>query len=271
VLNNMKTYGKFRHHLAILTGMDDFAGEEKKSLHYGETEGITPPGAEQSVLKDETLGGGSSSDREEAGEEIRRDAVIAEVDRNASLNTVRSELHQISSGEETPIDTGNAAVTPALAETGTAEEKAGPFKKLLTATREGVSGFVYGYLGDRTPGIIKNHVPVYRTVDRRYAGSRNQSGTSEWTIGSGAKKHAKTWVENHKPNLHDPSTAHLGDADAPEVVAIKSTLGELGRHGDANVTHYGEYGSARKKVVLNHADQDKPIRHTIISSNKHNS
>lgn len=250
--------------------MDDFKGEEKNSLHYGETDDSTSPGVEHSFRKEEALGGGSLSDRKVMEEETRIDATLAQVDGKASLDTVRSALHTLRPTKESPIGTRNVDVTSTpKADMGIANKKAGPFKQLITTTQEGVSNFVYEYLGDRAPGFIKEHVPVYRTVDKRYAGAGNQSGTSEWTIGQGAKKHATTWVENHKPNPHDPLTTHLGDPDAPEVAAIKSTLGELIKHGDATVTHYGERGSSRKKVVLRHVEWEKPVRHTIIKSNKH--
>lgn len=258
---------KTNHHIDIITTMNDFGGEEKKSLHYGEAEGFTPPGVEQfTVHKDTALGGGASK-----GVEIRTATEHTERDESATLAAVQAELHDLGEEVTEPSVRENTLPTADPHEppqnTGREQdEKPGISKKILTGMQQKGANLVFTFLGDRTPQFIKNHVPVYRAVHRKHAGLPNRTGTSQWTIGSEGKKHAYTWVENHKPNPHDPQTAHL--MDGPEFVAIKSTWGELQRHGKAKVTHYGDYGSAHKKVVLEHTDPEKRIKHTVIKSNK---
>jgi hypothetical protein len=164
-----------------------------------------------------------------------------------------------------PVRTANQLPTQmSVPQAGT-----GRMKQRLSSTRERAANLVFTYMGSKTPKIIKNHVPVYRAVNKNNAGYGNQWGVSEWTIGAGVepKQHAMEWVKNHTYDPSNSDTHHLRDAD--EFVAIKSTLGELEKNGKAEVRHYGEYGSSRKKVVVRHAAPSQPIRHKVIASNKH--
>lgn len=152
---------------------------------------------------------------------------------------------------------------------GTAFERNNPIKRAAHTTRQRAANLVYSYMGNKTPKFVKNHVPVYRAVSKSHAGFGNQWGVSEWTIGAGKgpRKHAMEWVRNNTYDPLNPETAHLQGAD--EYVAIQTTLGELERSGRPEVRHYGDYGSAQKKVVLQHANPAQPVTHRVIASNKH--
>lgn len=253
--------------------MDNFKDEERTSSLYGETERWTQPRAELFIEEDKTLSRERSSSRRISETDTRKMSAKDEVDSHDPLEAVRSAL--LNSANTTLLtktnrdpssEIGNTATNGAT-QIGTGNENSVSLRKIATSIQEGFSSWVFRYLGNKSPVFIKSHVPVYRAVARKFAGSGNERQVSEWTISAGAKRHAEEMVENYRYDPHDPWTDHLKH-DPEEYVAIKSTLGELERHGDIQIMHYGKYGSSRKKVIVHHADPNQHIKHKIIKSNK---
>ncbi len=134
-------------------------------------------------------------------------------------------------------------------------ERKGGLKKIISAAKENVSGLLYDFLGDKSPVFIRRHVPVFRFVEKQFAGMANEAGYSEWQIGGRGveeRRRATEWVHDH-------------DVDPDEYVVIKSRLGELEKSG---AVEFREWGGGLKKVVLKHRDPDKLIKHEVIKSNR---
>jgi hypothetical protein len=65
---------------------------------------------------------------------------------------------------------------------------------------------------------IQDNIPVFRAVDRRYAGMPDKRGENYWSVGSANREYSEIFVKNN-----------------PGYVLIESTIGELRRVGDVQI------------------------------------